>query len=506
MIRCRPSPFLLLASAALGYACSDAAGPRLTSIAVSPPTAALALGDTAHLTAVGLSAAGDTIRGLTVTWTSGDTLVATVSDSGVVVGRGPGSTAIVATSAGIQGVAGIAVSFHVAAIAAGFDHDCALTADGTGYCWGANSFGQLGDGTIAPRTVPTLVAGGHRFLALTAGDYYTCGLAADSLAWCWGFNYWGQLGIGTRDTLPHALPVPVAGAHHFRQLQTSRRTCGVTAQGEGYCWGSNEFGALGTGAPLDSFVPTPAPVSGGLAFSAISTSYAHSCGVSAGGSAHCWGVNGDGELGAVTDTLFTTPVAVGDTLSLSGLTASGAQACALGTGGAAICWGMMEVGEGFWYRRNPVRLAPGLTFTRIAVDFSDACGLAPGGAAWCWGSNWFGELGDGTSLPRYPPVPVSGNHTFVTSPLEGISRVRSTRVAQRIAGVTTLRASLVRALRAPMTRFPRRSPAGLRSHRSSRANPTPAASPPTAPPGAGGATPKAGSATARRPIGLNQSS
>jgi alpha-tubulin suppressor-like RCC1 family protein len=85
---------------------------------------------------------------------------------------------------------------------------CATTFDGVAYCWGSNTFGQLGDGTSGnDRTRPVRVAGGLAFSAVASNGYHTCGITTRSRAYCWGFNVYGGLGDGTteeRDT-----PVPV---------------------------------------------------------------------------------------------------------------------------------------------------------------------------------------------------------------------------------------------------------------------------------------------------------
>lgn len=45
----------------------------------------------------------------------------------------------------------------VVAISSGWSHSCALSATGSLYCWGVGSYGKLGDGGVASRSVPTLV-------------------------------------------------------------------------------------------------------------------------------------------------------------------------------------------------------------------------------------------------------------------------------------------------------------------------------------------------------------
>jgi alpha-tubulin suppressor-like RCC1 family protein len=90
------------------------------------------------------------------------------------------------------------MSFGVSAIAADFSHTCALKA-GALYCWGDNSYGQVGDGTTtSPRASPVSVSNMNLLItAVTVGNYHTCSLKLGGTMYCWGSNQYGQIGDGT---------------------------------------------------------------------------------------------------------------------------------------------------------------------------------------------------------------------------------------------------------------------------------------------------------------------
>jgi len=71
--------------------------------------------------------------------------------------------------------------------------------DGSLWCWGDNTFGQLGLGDNAWRTTPQMVAGITDVVSVSLGDYHTCALKRDGSLWCWGRNNYGQLGLGDDD-------------------------------------------------------------------------------------------------------------------------------------------------------------------------------------------------------------------------------------------------------------------------------------------------------------------
>lgn len=82
-------------------------------------------------------------------------------------------------------------------LSVGGGHACALTSDGTAYCWGANNGGQLGDSTTVARDKPTPVKTTMKFTSISAGYIHTCGRTSDGVIACWGLNRYGELGDST---------------------------------------------------------------------------------------------------------------------------------------------------------------------------------------------------------------------------------------------------------------------------------------------------------------------
>src|SRR5262249_40296759 len=112
---------------------------------------------------------------------------------------------------------------EVAEVAVGRAHSCARLGDGSVWCWGANDYGQLGDGTMTARVTPTRVAGLSDVTQVSTRNVTTCALRRDGSIRCWG-NPPGVVDPGVSD----AAEICVSGAFG----------CARLADGTVRCWGS----------------------------------------------------------------------------------------------------------------------------------------------------------------------------------------------------------------------------------------------------------------------------
>ncbi|MBI2061726.1 MAG: hypothetical protein HYT87_18450, partial [Nitrospirae bacterium] len=167
---------------------------------------------------------------------------------------GDGTTANRLTPTAVSSLSG------VVAVAAGSQHTCSLLSDGTAKCWGWNTNGQLGDGTATNRPTPTSVSSLSGVIAIAGGGNasysHTCALKSDGTGWCWGFNNFGQLGDGT--TASKTTPIAVSTLAGGVVLTVgSGSTCAVLSDGSARCWGGNGQGQLGDGTTTTRTTPVP---------------------------------------------------------------------------------------------------------------------------------------------------------------------------------------------------------------------------------------------------------
>ncbi len=355
-----------------------------------------------------------------------------LNDSGQL---GDGSTTDRTTPVAVTGLGS-----GIAALAGGTRHSCSLGTAGDVKCWGANKFGQLGDGTTTNRKSPVAVSGlggGVALIGANSSEYveagHTCAVMTTGGVKCWGKNDAGQLGDGTLAN--QTKPVDVAGLQSGVKMVSTgyKHTCAVTDGGEVKCWGDNQFLQLTSPAPVLRALPADvAGLTSGVAL--LTSGGAHTCGLTTGGEVRCWGAGLTGQLGNGATANQGSPVAVcaggasGCTASLSAVAmvaAGGSHTCAVTAAGGVKCWGWndaAQLGDGTQgtNRTTPVDvvgLATGAA--AVAAGGFHSCALTTAGGVKCWGVNNFGQLGDGTKTLRKTPVDVAGLSSGVVAVATG---------------------------------------------------------------------------------------
>jgi alpha-tubulin suppressor-like RCC1 family protein len=299
----------------------------------------------------------------------------------------------------------------VSALSAGDAFTCAVTAAGAATCWGDNTYGQLGNGTMTDSAsgvaVSMLTAG---VASISSGYRHTCAVTTGGAISCWGLNTYGEL--GNNSTTQSSVPVAVSqfglgGASVSAAFGIF--ACALTTAGAARCWGDNTDGELGNNSQTESHVPVDVM---GLSFgvNAIAAGGGHACALITNGSMECWGYNDWGELGNGSTANSLVPAGVSGLASgVTAIAAGGLHTCAVATGGAVKCWGgnlTGQLGDGTTTQRDvPVDvsgLASGVA--RVSAGNAHTCALTTAGAVLCWGSNLYGQIGDGTTDDHLRPV------------------------------------------------------------------------------------------------------
>jgi alpha-tubulin suppressor-like RCC1 family protein len=257
---------------------------------------------------------------------------------------GNGSTTMSDVAVAVSGLGSTVV-----AMTAGKEHTCAVLGTGTVECWGSNTEGQIGNGTTsASETSPQAVSGLSGVTGIAGGGYHTCAVTSEGSVWCWGSNADGQLGTTSVTMSETPLEVPaVSGA--VSVVTGASHTCVLTSAGSVWCWGNNAEGEAGNGTTSATAAPTALPSSsfGGATVTAISTAAAafHTCALTSAGTVYCWGDNADGQLGNGTTANSPSPVQVSGISAATELMTEDSASCVLVTSVGVKCWGADNDGQ-----------------------------------------------------------------------------------------------------------------------------------------------------------------
>ena len=268
------------------------------------------------------------------------------------------------------------------------------------------------DGRSSVKGTATVIVVNDRS-RLSSGANYSCALSASDLASCWGSQDYGQLGTGSATW--SASPTQTVGAIPFVTIVAGDRvSCGLTAAGATYCWGGE---IIGSGALARVLAPTRvAPL---LVFRNLYANAGGVCGLTSRGQAICWGTNFNGELGTGDKSLVLSPTAVVQGwLQFVSLAVGHTLACGLTASGVGYCWGTNSNGQlgtgtnvDALVPSSPVAAPVGTRFVALTAGQNNACGLTTTGDAYCWGWNPYGQVGNDLGDTR-APLRVSGGLTL----------------------------------------------------------------------------------------------
>lgn len=293
-------------------------------------------------------------------------------------------------------------------VAVGIGSTCGIIAvNGEVRCWGWNSVGQLGDGTLGSSAVPVpnVVFDGIAHKAtkiVTMSGVSYCVIDTNGAVWCWGANDYGQLGNGTFrasalatmasrfDGVAHKAVSMAGGVDQF---------CAIETTFNAYCWGGGgNVGRYGTQAKPQNFYSTPTGIGGLLNGQAldIAISASAACIHDRSGNVYCWGSNRAGILG---DRLPYTDDPVGvqfirgtgpQAFPVAGLSATDYSMCGNTVAGEVKCWGLGVTGTGTaGFVPQPTTVIGFDKVTRSSVTTWSggvgSCAMDFSRELWCWG-------------------------------------------------------------------------------------------------------------------------
>jgi len=364
---------------------------------------------------------------------------------------------VIAAAAATAVAGGLAVpAAHAAGdgaktVSTGYNHTCAILPDNALKCWGANDYGELGQGDTDARgdnpnemddNLPAINVGTGRTVKAVSANYRaTCAILDDDSLKCWGRNDSGQLGLGDTDArgdsageMGDNLPAVNLGTGRTAKAISlgTYSACAILDDSSVKCWGSNDIGELGQGdseyrgdgAGEMGDALNAVNLGTGRTAKAITVGEQHACAILDNDTVKCWGNNSKGQLGQgdsdhrgdgageMGDDLPAIDLGTGRTAKA--ISGSGYHTCAILDNNSVKCWGNGDSGQlGYGDTNNrgdngsemgdnlpAIDLGTGRTAKAISAGEYKTCALLDNDTVKCWGWNYYGELGQGDTNNR----------------------------------------------------------------------------------------------------------
>ena len=336
-------------------------------------------------------------------------------------------------------------------VAAGTYHTVAVQNNGTLLAWGHNSSGQLGVGlemdsnyniTTPNRTIPTSVL--WDTFSVAAGFGHTVAVKTDGTLWAWGANGYGQVGDGTIQTgaerdpyVKKASPIRIGSATTWQSVAVGgSHTVAVRTDGTLWAWGNNNSGQMGDGTNTDR--TSPVQIGSETTWQSVAAGDYHTLAVRTDGTLWAWGNNYHGQVGDGTTTTRTSPVQIGSATTWQSVAAGAYHNVAVRADGTLWAWGFnreSQLGDGTTTTRtSPVRIGTATTWQSVSAGSSHTVAVQAATPA-----PEINVTGNSVSILDGDSTPSTTDHTdFGSAALTGGTVVRTFTIANNGTGSLTL--------------------------------------------------------------------
>ena len=294
-------------------------------------------------------------------------------------------------------------------------HSTAIKSDGTLWTWGYDTAGVVGDGTTTTISSPVQVGYYNRnwTFKTNAGNGFTVGTRSDGSLWAWGQNTYGQIGNNTVANKSSPIQIGTSADWSVSAIGSSH-SLAIKTNGTLWTWGRNIYGFLGKGDVI--YRSSPAQVGTDTNWSSVAGGIYHSVAIRTDGSLWSWGSNNQGQLGDNTVVSRSSPVQVGALTTWLKISASSYQSYAIKSNGTLWAWGMNssgQLGQGDTiYRSSPVQVGGPVTTTFFNVvngGGTNSGAVKPNGTLWAWGDNSTGGLGQNNIISSSSPIQIGSD-------------------------------------------------------------------------------------------------
>jgi alpha-tubulin suppressor-like RCC1 family protein len=227
--------------------------------------------------------------------------------------------------------------------------------------------------------------------------------------WNWGRNNYGQLGDST--TASKSSPIQtIAGDTIWKQVTCGyMHTAAIKTDGTLWTWGYNYFGQLGNNTTISKSSPIQT-IAGGTNWKQVSGGSSHIAAIKTDGTLWNWGYNGDGRLGDSTISHRSSPIqTIAGGTNWKQVSGGFFHTAAIKTDGTLWNWGDNYYGQlgnnTTISKSSPIQtIAGGTNWKQVSCSQYHTAAIKTDGTLWNWGRNNYGQLGDSTMISKLSPI------------------------------------------------------------------------------------------------------